>query len=743
MIWLGIRLTVRSGREALVRLAVITAAVGIGVGLLLSVLALYQGYQSSVAKPCWQCTTPVADATGGTLMWNFSQDMYQGQNIDRLDVATLAPGAPVVPGLAAMPTPGQYYASPALAQLLATVPADQLGDRFPGSLAGTIGPAGLQSPDALTIVIGYAPETLRARHSGYVSTINLAPHDLSTSQFYKFGFALGSVALLMPMVVLIGTATRMAAARREERYAAMRLVGATSAQINVVASVDAVVGALLGAALGIGVYAALSPGLDGLKLLGYRFFSDDITPTGAGFALMLIGVPAMAAIACLTSLRRVRISPLGVSRRVTPAPPRFWRAVPLVIGLALFSVPLLEDAQAIRSRPGLGFLSLGLVMVGMMIAGPWLTAVAAKTFHRYPRSGSALLAAARLSDNPRAAYRAVSGLVLAVLVGTTLAATVPAAIAAQSTTADASIAPALRVGFLAGDCKRVNCNPTDPPAAHGLPPDEATALIARITAAGGKAVVPFYFDGPPGPDSPYVVSCADLAKIPAFGTCPAGATAVRGDVLSMFTDNIASINRALPFFGADSAPATGDITQDGLAVLVVYPDSAAALERIRTALSSYADAIAPEASPQTFGEVGQTRAELYLEVQRVVVLLAAVTLLIAGISLAVAISGSLVERRRAFTLLRVSGTSVQTLYRTALLETILPLLTATVVAGGVGVLLAYPIAKTLAPERHEPTLPNGTYYVTLGASLAIALAIIVACLPILGRITRTEQARFE
>lgn len=132
MIQLAIRLAVRSGREALVRLAVITAAVGIGVGLLLSVLAIYQGYQASVAKACWQCTDPAPGATSGSLLWNYSRDMYQGRGIDRLDVATLSPAAPVVPGLAAMPAAGQFYASPALATLLATVPADELGDRYPG-----------------------------------------------------------------------------------------------------------------------------------------------------------------------------------------------------------------------------------------------------------------------------------------------------------------------------------------------------------------------------------------------------------------------------------------------------------------------------------------------------------------------------------------------------------------------------------------------------------------------------------
>src|SRR6266487_789756 len=42
-------------------------------------------------------------------------------------------------------------------------------------------------------------------------------------------------------MILINTATRLAATRREERLAALRLVGATPRQVNVVASVDAVV----------------------------------------------------------------------------------------------------------------------------------------------------------------------------------------------------------------------------------------------------------------------------------------------------------------------------------------------------------------------------------------------------------------------------------------------------------------------------------------------------------------------
>ena len=55
------------------------------------------------------------------------------------------------PGVSRLPGAGQYYASPALAALLRTVPPDELGDRFPGTHAGTIGDAALSGPDELAI----------------------------------------------------------------------------------------------------------------------------------------------------------------------------------------------------------------------------------------------------------------------------------------------------------------------------------------------------------------------------------------------------------------------------------------------------------------------------------------------------------------------------------------------------------------------------------------------------------------
>ena len=62
-----------------------------------------------------------------------------------------------------------------------------------------------------------------------------------------------------------------------------------------------------------------------------------------------------------------------------------------------------------------GFL---LIIVGLVIAGPWLTMAAARVMARRTSRPGALIAARRLADDPRAAFRAVSGLVLALFITT-------------------------------------------------------------------------------------------------------------------------------------------------------------------------------------------------------------------------------------------------------------------------------------------------------------------------------------
>ncbi|MEK8105468.1 FtsX-like permease family protein [Micromonospora sp. M12] len=78
---------------------------------------------------------------------------------------------------------------------------------------------------------------------------------------------LGVVAggLLFPVLIFIGTATRLSAARREQRFAAMRLVGATPRQISMVAAVEAATAAVAGTAVGFGLFYAFRDPLASIR----------------------------------------------------------------------------------------------------------------------------------------------------------------------------------------------------------------------------------------------------------------------------------------------------------------------------------------------------------------------------------------------------------------------------------------------------------------------------------------------
>ena len=211
-------------------------------------------------------------------------------------------------------------------------------------MIGTIGQAGLSGPGDLAIYIGHTTAQVNAiPGTEWVTSIDRAPGQEVFSPFFRYAFGVGVLAVVFPMLVLISTATRLAANRREERFAALRLVGGTPADIRAIATVEAVLSSFAGAVLGTVIFLLARPLLAGSAFFGTPYFESDITPTVAGYLAILVIVPVAAALAALVSLRRVQISPLGVSRRAAPKPPGYWRLGALVIGLGVYAYGLCRD----------------------------------------------------------------------------------------------------------------------------------------------------------------------------------------------------------------------------------------------------------------------------------------------------------------------------------------------------------------------------------------------------------------
>lgn len=781
---LGLRLTLRSGKEALTRLLVTMAAVAAGVTILLAVLADFHAFQYTNSQPRWQGTQGTT-ITGGSSytysatgagsnaeLWNYSETIFQGRTIDQVDIAALGPNAPLPPGVSTLPAAGQYYASPALSALIASTPGNELGDRFPGIKAGTIGDKALSGPDDLVVYVGYSPSQLAERPATIrVTTIANGAQTSVWTNYFRYAFAVGAVAFVLPILILIGMATRLAATRREERYAALRLVGATNRQIAVISSVDASVSALAGTLLGMLLFVLLRPLLADMALFGSKYFSYAVTPTALGYLMLLIVVPLASAIASLISLRRVRISPLGVSRRHTPPAPRFVRIIPLLLGVALF---IFGVATTNTQQIGAGvYPGLLLTLVGLVIAGPWLTSVAARLLARRTGSAPSLLAARRLADTPRAAFRAVSGLVLAVFLGSMLGGLMPTINETTATPSAAALSNVLLDTFTYSPVcgNNVNCTGGDPnknakttAGLLGLAPATGAALVQQLQAFRGVTVVPYYSlpqdaqqatgpgngpkggggpSGPPAASASYdsAVSCAALAQLPALGSCAPGRSATVADTSGLTSDNPRDSTQPI---AAPTLPAAdADLSTLYLRGVLVKVDDPTTLELVRTFLVTHTPLSQSGMAPRTFGESVQARAQVSTIVQRIMNIAVVLTLLVAGCSLAVAAGGSLVERKRPFTLLRLTGTPVRVLYRVVLLEALLPLAAATVLAIATGYGLAVTAAVKIAPAGTRVPTPSGNYYVTMAVGIVAALVLISGTLPFLSRLTRSDNARFE
>lgn len=756
MIRFGVRLAVAGGRDAVARLVTIAAAVALGVGLLLTTLAGINAVNNQNTRYAWlnSGTVAVADRAGsaghappGTdpMWWLANYDYFDGHTIGRIDVAATGPDSPVPPGIPRLPGPGEFYASPALERLLATTPADELADRYPGHEVGTVGAQALPSPDSLIVVVGRSPADLSAL-PGATEITRIASITPSSCDNCVVGVRASGIdlilsvvaaALLFPLLIFVGAATRLSAARREQRFAAMRLIGATPRQITVLSTVESTVAAAAGTAIGFALFELLRDPIAAIPFTGDPFYPADLSLGPVESLLVAVGVPALAAVAARLALRRVQISPLGVTRRTTPRPPRAWRLIPAVAGLLELDWFIGRRPMTTYGQIAAFLTGIFLVMGGLVLAGPWLTMAGSRVMARYARRPAALIAARRLADNPHAGFRAVSGLMLALFVTSTAVGVITSIVAHEGVQASGATDTLMSAQFWG-------------PKRPASVPDGVTAGLRAVPGVRAVMVIhasPDFDAGGTMRFGPYpgLVSCVDLAAAPDLGRCAGGAEVASVD--PGFEGPTGQI-RGVTVIGASGTGRsrtwpTSPISAGQLAALPVLSvgvstdGSTAALERARTLLEhDYPGTRNPPATENDFRSDTTRLLNQYQQLADVVILF---SLPIAGCSLAASLVGGLSERRRPFSLLRLTGVPLRLLRRVVALETTVPLLVVAVIAVGSGLLAANLFLR--AQMGYPLRSPGIGYLVIVLAGILVSLGIIGSGLPVLARITGPEAAR--
>jgi hypothetical protein len=444
------------GRGARLQAALPVVAVAVATTLLLLTLGAWRGFDARATRTAWRVPQQADDPTA---LLALRTDYVRDRPISIVELAALGQGAPVPPGMDHVPAPGELWVSPALAGLLRTLPADQLADRFrvrasgsepaggelrvrasgsepaggdqrSGEPTGMLATRSVAHPDELVAVIGRAPNDAAmttTRHALPDDDLQVVPAtgiaSWSTTpdaraEMYILLARIGVMLMVVPLLALGGSASRLVAARRNRRLSLLRLMGGSVGQVMAVTAAETGALGAVGALLGGLAYVVSLPLAAHVPIGGGGWFVADIWVGPMAFAATLLAVVAMVVASAVINLLPVARQPFATARAQRAGGARVWRLAAMAAAVAVFWLNSDEGWRNVA-------LPLGLVLVSFAVAGPWAIRVLGLVIARTARRAPTLLAGRRLIEDPRSGWRAVAGMVLAAFIAGYMAVAVP------------------------------------------------------------------------------------------------------------------------------------------------------------------------------------------------------------------------------------------------------------------------------------------------------------------------------
>lgn len=752
------RLLRGSGRAGLTRLGLVVLALGIGVAAVLVAWTLPSVVHHRAERAAARLPAPSQSAAGTALRAVVIEDSRSDRLWTRVLLAPTGPDRPasLPPGLSRLPGPGETIASPALARAAAGSP---LVRQRLGRVVGTVTPDGLTGPDDQISYTGLRPDQLPAGSTA-VAGWGGAVKDASGQQNPT---AIAAELLLLlggPALLFLAACSRLNAATRAKRLAALRLAGLNRREFLTVAAVEAAATGVLGAAVGLFVFALLDPVLGRSGWFGLTWFSSDSTAGPLLAVAVLIAVPAVAARVAVAGSRRILADPTATRAGAAKPHPGWWRLLPLVAGLGVLIAVAVQQAASTTPTVGTGVvnvIAVGAVLatIGLVVGLQPITLTAADRLAERTRRLPVRLGARRLQIEPGSAIRVISGLVLLLLV----------AGIGSALLQDAKIAAG------GGSTSYV----VEVPAAS-IPTVRSRAEVLTLPARGRLALVHSLVPADPGTGKSDLelfgafelrASCTDLAIF--LGQRPAGCTdntryrlidpdaglpALPADQQLTFptarpgqTTTVTIPPATLPIPGASNSlglpnalldtttepPAGG--WPDNTTFRITLNAGDHGLDRFQAALY----AVAPAAQAQ-LANTNLSALETYRVQRGTITLGLVIGFTIALLAFLVAATDRALERRRAVATLVVVGTPTATLRAAQAVQLLLPLTAGVALAVGVAELAAstYLIAGGDQTGPSAGPLRWSAFMVPLSLAAALGSSRIV-----LGRRLRTEELRRE
>ncbi|MEU3343853.1 FtsX-like permease family protein [Streptomyces sp. NPDC006700] len=768
---MGARFAFTGGREGWLRVVLTAVGVGLGVALLLLTTAIPSAlsvrHERSEAREDYTYIQDPPAKADDTLVIADVDTTYHDKEVRGRLVEPEGPRAPLPPGVAAYPKPGEMVVSPALRELLDSGSGRLLRQRLPYRVAGTIAESGLIGSRELAYYAGV--ENLAPRINGWqVARITEYGSPQRTERSDPVLLLLVMVvfvALLMPVAVFIAAAVRFGGEQRDRRLAALRLVGSDSRMTRRIAAGEAMAGSLLGLVFGTIFFLIGRQAAGSVEVVGISVFPSYLNPSPWLAGLVAVAVPSAAVLVTVLALRGVVIEPLGVVRTAKPARRRlWWRLLLPVVGLGML-YPMFGQGRG--NGDFNQYLVIGgvtLLLIGVTALLPWAVET---VVGRLGGGGVAWqLAVRRLQLSSGTAARLVSGIAVAVA----------GAIALQMLFAG------VQGDYTKDSGKNLSRAQMEVSAPRGAALTgtaekfSATKGVLKATALSQGSVAERSWkteDESSVSASVTIGDCASLREVASMSSCHDGDVfALSGSQFDADTAKLARPGRELyldtstgvrhnadiPWTVPDTLKTARSIEDPGgerraglLMTPAAVPPPVAAVVGGRVYLSvdrsvrdvgEYVRNTAAAVDPMTnaYVWVASEESKKFASIRTGLFVGATCVLLLIGASLLVSQLEQLRERKKLLSALVAFGTRRRTLSLSVLWQTAIPVMLGLLLAAAVGMTLGAVLLKmtNTTVAVHWPSVLAMT-----GMGAGVVLAVTLLSLPPLLRLMRPEGLRTE
>ena len=192
--------------------------------------------------------------------------------------------------------------------------------------------------------------------------------------------ALFACAFLVPTIVsLTAQAAVLGASGREKRLATLRLIGLSSGDITRMTMLETAAQAAIGIVLGGFISVLLVPIFSNMKFQDVYISASELILPWWGYLTVAVVVFVLAITASVVGMQRVRVEPLGVSRKEMP-PALKYRSAILFVVFTVFTL-IMVDRTSMSSGIAAMAIVAAVVSINVMLIN-WVAPFLLQVFYR-------------------------------------------------------------------------------------------------------------------------------------------------------------------------------------------------------------------------------------------------------------------------------------------------------------------------------------------------------------------------